>query len=124
MTNDTTRLFGLAGVVLTSVALDDDDNPMPALVPVDEQARCCPGCGTRSEHPHSWVRTRPRDLPVAGITRCPGPSPSPRSPLPHATLVVDRSASRMHAGHLEFYESAAASGRNHEYGSSSKTRYD
>jgi transposase len=66
MTNDTALLFGLAGVDVTSVRLDEDDNPMLALVTVDEQARCCPGCGVRSRDPHSWVRTRPRDLPVAG----------------------------------------------------------
>ena len=66
LTNDTTRLFGLAGVVVTSVLLDADGNPMLALVTACEQARCCPVCGTRSEHPHSWVCTRPRDLPVVG----------------------------------------------------------
>jgi transposase len=66
LTNDTTRLFGLAGVVVTSVRLDADDSPMLALVTACEQARCCPGCGIRSEHPHSWVRTGPRDLPVVG----------------------------------------------------------
>jgi transposase len=66
LTNDTTRLFGLAGLVVTSVQLDADDNPILAHVTACEQARCCPACGTRSEHPHSWVRTRPRDLPVAG----------------------------------------------------------
>jgi transposase len=33
---------------------------------VDEQARCCPDCGVRAERPHSWVTTRPGDLPVAG----------------------------------------------------------
>ena len=66
MVNDATRLFGLAGVEVASVGLDEDDNPMLALVTADEQARCCPDCGIRSEHPHSWVRTRPRDLPVAG----------------------------------------------------------
>lgn len=66
LAHDMTRLFGLAGVVVTSVELDTDDNPMLALVTVDEQARCCPACGARSEHPHGWVQTRPRDLPVAG----------------------------------------------------------
>jgi transposase len=66
MTNHTTLLFGLAGVDVASVRLDGDDNPILALVTVDAQARCCPECGVRSQHPHSWVRTRPRDLPVAG----------------------------------------------------------
>ncbi|WP_194894489.1 ISL3 family transposase [Catenulispora pinistramenti] len=66
MVNDTTRLFGLDGVAVTSVRLGNDASPMLALVTADEQARCCPECGVRSEHPHGWVRTRPRDLPVAG----------------------------------------------------------
>lgn len=66
MTNSTTRLFGLAGVEVVGVELDEDDLPILALVTRDERARCCPGCGVRSERPHSWVRTRPRDLPAAG----------------------------------------------------------
>lgn len=66
MSNDTTRQFGLGGVEVVGVDLDADHLPMLALVTCDEQARCCPGCGVRSTRPHSWVRTRPRDLPVAG----------------------------------------------------------
>jgi transposase len=66
LVNDTTLLFGLDGVQVVRVALDEDDNPMLALVTASEQARRCPGCGSRSQHAHSWVRTRPRDLPVAG----------------------------------------------------------
>jgi transposase len=66
LTNDTTRLFGLDGVAVTSVRLNEDNNPMLALVTTDEQARCCPDCGVRSTDPHSWVTTSPRDLPVAG----------------------------------------------------------
>ncbi|WP_051450234.1 ISL3 family transposase [Actinospica robiniae] len=66
MVNDTTLLFGLDGVQVVRVMLDDDENPILALVTASEQARCCPGCGMRSQHAHSWVRTRPRDLPVAG----------------------------------------------------------
>ena len=63
--NDTTRLRGLAGVAVTRVELDERDNPMLALVTVDEAARRCPGCGMFSISPHSWVTTRPRDLLVA-----------------------------------------------------------
>nr|WP_228559510.1 transposase family protein [Catenulispora pinisilvae] len=66
MSNDTTRLFGLGGVEVVGVDVAEDDIPILALVTADEQARCCPACGVRSEHPHSWVVTRPRDLPVAG----------------------------------------------------------
>lgn len=66
LVNKPTRLLGLDGVAVTSVRLDDDANPMIALVTRDDQAQCCPGCGARSENPHGWVRTRPRDLAVAG----------------------------------------------------------
>ena len=65
MVNDTTVLFGLDGVEVVRVVIGEDDNPMLALVTASEQARYCPGCGTRSQHAHSWVRTRPRDLPIA-----------------------------------------------------------
>jgi transposase len=66
LVNDTTLLFGLEGVQVAHVSLDEDENPVLALVTGFEQARCCPDCGVRSRHPHSWVSTRPRDLPVAG----------------------------------------------------------
>jgi len=66
LTDDTTRLFGLEGVAVAVVELDEHANPMLMLVTARESARCCPGRGTRATHPHSWVRTRPRDLPVAG----------------------------------------------------------
>jgi transposase len=66
MTDDATRLFGLDGVAVTSVMTGKDGIPMLALVTADEQARCCPDCGIRSHRPHSWVTTRPRDLPLAG----------------------------------------------------------
>lgn len=59
-------LFGLDGVQVVRVALVEDDNPMLALMTASEQARCRPDCGGRSQHAHSWVRTRPRDLPVVG----------------------------------------------------------
>ena len=66
MVNDTTRLLGLDGVEAVSVELDAERNPLIALVTAAGERRCCPGCGQHSQHPHSWVRTRPRDLPVAG----------------------------------------------------------
>jgi transposase len=66
LSNDTTLLFGLEGVEVVAVAPDEEANPLLALVTAAEQARCCPGCGVRSARAHSWVRTRPRDLPIAG----------------------------------------------------------
>ncbi len=52
-------------MAVTRVGLDERDNPMLALVTADESARCCPECGMFSTSAHSWVTTRPRDLPVA-----------------------------------------------------------
>lgn len=66
MVNDTTRLLGLDGVEVARVELDRERKPVIALVTAAAAARCCLGCGQHSQHPHSWVRTRPRDLPVAG----------------------------------------------------------
>ena len=65
MPDDATLLLGLEGVEVVSVHLDVEANPILALVTAAKRARCCPGCGVRAEHPHSWVRTCPRDLPVA-----------------------------------------------------------
>jgi hypothetical protein len=45
LTNDTTRLFGLEGVEVVSVEIDEDDHPMLALITAADQARYCPGCG-------------------------------------------------------------------------------
>jgi transposase len=56
----------LEDVEVVSCVLDEHENPMLALVTAAETARRCPGCGQVSRHPHSWVRTHPRDLPVAG----------------------------------------------------------
>ena len=66
MTNDTTRLLGLEGVEVVAVEFDEHGNPMFALVTAAEMVHSCPGCGQVSQHPHSWVRTHPRDLPIVG----------------------------------------------------------
>lgn len=66
MSNDTTLLFGLAGVEVAAVKLNAANNPVLALVTAADGARCCPDCRVASRYPHSWVRTRPRDLPLAG----------------------------------------------------------
>jgi hypothetical protein len=42
LTNDTTRLFGLEGVEVVSVEIDEDDNPMLALITAADQARYSP----------------------------------------------------------------------------------
>jgi transposase len=66
MGNDTTKLLGLEGVQVAGVELGEDGVPWVTLLTDAESARHCPMCGFRSETPHSNVRTRPRDLAVAG----------------------------------------------------------
>jgi transposase len=66
MVNDTTRLLGLDGLVVDRVELHPDGVPAVLLSTGDEQARCCPQCGSRSRRVKGWVFTRPRDLPVGG----------------------------------------------------------
>jgi transposase len=66
LVNGTTRLLRLDGVEAVCVGLDAERNSLIALVTAAGEGQCCPGCGQYSQHPHSWVRTRPRDLPVAG----------------------------------------------------------
>ncbi|MFC7280251.1 ISL3 family transposase [Paractinoplanes rhizophilus] len=70
MVNDTTRLLGLEGLVVDRVELHPEGAPVVHLSTGDEQARCCPQCGTRAVRVKGWVLTQPRDLPVAGrVTR-------------------------------------------------------
>jgi transposase len=64
--NDTTRLFGLDAVAVTSVLDGPDGRPLVLLATADARARICPGCAIPSTSPHGWVTTRPRDPPVAG----------------------------------------------------------
>jgi transposase len=65
MVEDTTRLFGLEGLVVVGVD-EGVDGLRVHLRTADEQARCCPGCGTRASRSKGRRVTRPRDLPVAG----------------------------------------------------------
>ncbi|MGI5182522.1 ISL3 family transposase [Dactylosporangium sp. CA-152071] len=68
MVNDTTRLLGLEGLAVVGVEDDGAGGPVVHLVTADEQARCCPDCGTPAVRVKQWTTTRPRDLPVAGRT--------------------------------------------------------
>jgi transposase len=65
MVEDTTRLLGLEGLAVARVD-DGVDGPVVHLLTADDQARCCPGCGTRATRSKGRRVTRPRDLPIAG----------------------------------------------------------
>lgn len=66
MVNDTTRLLGLHGLVVTRVDDGNDGLPVVHLDTADERARACPRCGVVAVRVKEWVTTRPRDLPVGG----------------------------------------------------------
>jgi transposase len=66
MVNDTTLLLGLDGLAVQRVEVGGAGAPVVHLGTADEQARCCPGCGTPAVRVKGWVTTRPRDLPVGG----------------------------------------------------------
>ena len=67
MNDDTaTLLLGLDEVAVAGAERDPDGHLMLARVTSYQDARCCPGCGTRSARSLGLVTTHPRDLPPAG----------------------------------------------------------
>ena len=66
MVNDTTRLLGLDGLVVTRVEDGHGGRPVVHLGTADQRARSCPGCGVPARRVKGWVTTGPRDLAVAG----------------------------------------------------------
>ena len=84
-----------------------------ALATSADQGRCCPGCGQRSQHPHSWVRTRAGgsaggrsgehiDLDQAALAlwqqRLSAPDVHRVGPASPAPCTADRTASRLDRG--------------------------
>ncbi|MFC0429198.1 transposase family protein [Kutzneria buriramensis] len=67
MVNDTTRLPGLDGLVVTMVD-DNNDNGLSVvhMETADERARVCRRCGVVATRVKEWVTARPWDLPVGG----------------------------------------------------------
>lgn len=65
MVDDTSRLLGLEGLAVAGVE-DGPDGLVVQVQTVDEQARVCPQCGTRSRRSKGRRRTRPRDLSIGG----------------------------------------------------------
>lgn len=61
--SDATRLFGLEGLAVERVEVDEAGGRVVFLVTADETAAGCPTCGVISTSGKDWVRTRPRDLP-------------------------------------------------------------
>lgn len=66
MSNDTTLLLGLAGLVAQRVEVDDSGAAVVHLSTSDVDAARCPSCAQLSSRPKQQVTTRPRDLPHGG----------------------------------------------------------
>src|SRR5512144_969166 len=63
MDNATTVLFGLPGVAVESVHVDDDGARTVHVVTDDPSAAACPSCGAFSTSVKQYRTTRPKDLP-------------------------------------------------------------
>ena len=65
MEDGTTKLLGLAGLVVARVEHDAGDERARVVHVVTDGpgAACCPGCGATSSSPKAWATTRPKDLP-------------------------------------------------------------
>lgn len=59
---DATRLFGVDGLAVERVDVDEAGGRLVHLVTADETAAGCPSCGVVATSVKDWVRTRPRDL--------------------------------------------------------------
>jgi len=60
-----TMLLGIPDLSVTAVAHDDDGWTAVYVATghdLQEQARCCPGCGVRATASKEWVTTTPRDI--------------------------------------------------------------
>jgi transposase len=63
-----TVLFGLGGVQVLDVDVEDDGSTTVYVQTADAGAARCPGCQTPACRPKQWVVCRPRDLSWAGRT--------------------------------------------------------
>ena len=61
--DDTTMLFGLAGVRVERVACLTDGTRVVHVVTAEETAAACPGCGVLSTSVKEYVATLPKDIP-------------------------------------------------------------
>lgn len=63
MDQSTTVLFGLPGVRVERVSIDDIGARLVEFFTDDERAAACPGCGVVSTSVKGHAVTRPKDIP-------------------------------------------------------------
>ena len=64
MSNGSTLLLGLEGIVVDTVTLGEDGVRVVVAGTADEWVGKCPKCATRSRRSKGWVTTRPRDIKI------------------------------------------------------------
>ena len=64
MSNGSTLLLGLEGIVVDTVGLDGDGVRVVRVGTADEWVGRCPQCRARSSRSRGWVTTRPRDIKI------------------------------------------------------------
>ena len=64
MTHDSSRLLGLDGIVVESVAIDVDRTRTIHVLTAGQWVGVCPGCAGRSSRSKGWVSTGPRDIKI------------------------------------------------------------
>jgi transposase len=64
VSNGSTLLLGLEGIVVDTVGLDGDGVRVVSVGTADEWVGRCPQCRTRSSRSRGWVTTRPRDIKI------------------------------------------------------------
>jgi transposase len=64
LSNGSTLLLGLEGIVVDTVTLGEDGVRVVVVGTADEWVGKCPTCRTRSSRSKAWVTTRPRDIKI------------------------------------------------------------
>lgn len=64
MSNGSTLLLGLEGIVVDMVTLGEDGARVVVVGTAEEWVGKCPKCQTRSSRSKGWVTTRPRDIKI------------------------------------------------------------
>lgn len=64
MSNGSTLLLGLEGIVVDTVTLDEDGGRVVVVGTAEEWVGKCPKCRARSKRSKGWVTTRPRDIKI------------------------------------------------------------
>jgi len=64
MSQSSSVLFGLDGVIVEAVQIHPDGTRTVRVVTAPQWVGVCPVCTTTSTHSKGWVTTRPRDIKI------------------------------------------------------------